>query len=351
VVNFNIPTSQVNPDIGLTLAQTNNSLPFIRLPRAISLKIIGDSGLNKIYSSLGACERLRKTSLIRSDKKQIFGDYGVPVRYTCAGVQVARNSKEVLDNAPYMDKLSKHHLKSLLRIMRRAERSFEEIADHQVISHLKNVKAVVPFKTMSLPSSAGKNHSVRYFGGIAFGSNAFLRCHTDADFTMSIAQVFLKGQNTLQANDDVVVYFCFPTLGAAVPLFPGDFLLFNALIPHCISSRCKQMDEVMCLSMYLKTACVGLNNNDLVLTTPQAALARKYHECMANHLQSPNRQLHLSHRYQNSIMPFRDPIMRVALVLEEYYLYSSLPLLFPCIHKWALLSTSTPLWFSDCSAL
>jgi hypothetical protein len=250
-----------------------------------------------------------------------------------------------------MDKLSKHHLKSLLRIMRRAERSFEEIADHQVISHLKNVKAVVPFKTMSLPSSAGKNHSVRYFGGIAFGSNAFLRCHTDADFTMSIAQVFLKGQNTLQANDDVVVYFCFPTLGAAVPLFPGDFLLFNALIPHCISSRCKQMDEVMCLSMYLKTACVGLNNNDLVLTTPQAALARKYHECMANHLQSPNRQLHLSHRYQNSIMPFRDPIMRVALVLEEYYLYSSLPLLFPCIHKWALLSTSTPLWFSDCSAL
>ena len=45
----------------------------------------------------------------------------------------------------------------------------------------------------------------------------------------------------------------FPTLGAAVPLRPGDFLLFNALIPHCISSRCKQSDEVMCLSMYFKT--------------------------------------------------------------------------------------------------
>ena len=101
-----------------------------------------------------------------------------------------------------------------------------------------------------------------------------------------------------ETDDDVIVYFCFPTLGAAVPLRPGNVLLFNALIPPCISSRCKQRDEVMCLSMYLKTACVGLNNNDLLLTTPQAVLARNYHEYVANHLHSPNCQPHLSHRYQ-----------------------------------------------------
>ena len=104
----------INPDIGLTLARSDNALPFFRLPSAISLKIIGASGLNKIYSALEACERLRKTSLVRSDKKRIFGDYGHPVRYTCAVVQVARRSKEVFDNAPYMDKLPKHHLKSLM---------------------------------------------------------------------------------------------------------------------------------------------------------------------------------------------------------------------------------------------
>jgi hypothetical protein len=33
----------------------------------------------------------------------------------------------------------------------------------------------------------------------------------------------------------IVVYFCFPTLGVAVPQHPGDYLMFNALIPHCIS--------------------------------------------------------------------------------------------------------------------
>ncbi len=174
----------------MTLTHSDNVLPFIRLPHAISLKIIGASGLKKIYLSLEACERLRKTSLVRSDKKRIFGDYGVPVRYTCAGIQVDRRSKEVLGYAAYIDKLLRHHLKSLMKIMCCAECSFQVMADHQVISHLKNPKAIVPFKTMSFPSS-GYNHSVQFFWGIASGSIVFLHCHTDADFTMSIAQVFL----------------------------------------------------------------------------------------------------------------------------------------------------------------
>ncbi len=68
----------------------------------------------------------------------------------------------------------------------------------------------------------------------------------------------------------MVTYFCFPTIGVAVPLRPGDFLLFNAKLPHCISSRCKFEDEILCTSTYLKTAIVGMNNNDLPLTQEQA---------------------------------------------------------------------------------
>jgi hypothetical protein len=81
-----------------------------------------------------------------------------------------------------------------------------------------------PFKTMS---------GSKYYGGIAYGCNVFLHCHTDANFTMSISHVFLKGRNTYEIDDEVVVNFCFPILGVAVPLQPGDFLLFNSLIPHC----------------------------------------------------------------------------------------------------------------------
>ena len=87
---------------------------------------------------------------------------------------------------------------------------------------------------------------------------------------MSISQVFLKGRSEYLPSDDIVAYFCFPTLGVAIPLRPGDYLLFNARIPHCISSRCKYEDEILCTSMYLKTAIVGMNNNDLPLTDEQA---------------------------------------------------------------------------------
>jgi hypothetical protein len=80
---------------------------------------------------------------------------------------------------------------------------------------------------------------------------------------MSIVQVFVKGKETFQIDDNVVVYFCFPTLGVAVPLRPGDYLMFNALVPHCVSFRCNNNDDVICLSMYLKTSVVGMNNNDL----------------------------------------------------------------------------------------
>ncbi len=115
---------------------------------------------------------------------------------------------------------------------------------------------------MTMPFSSHKS-ALKYYGGLAFGCNVFLRCHTDNDYTMSMAQIHLKGKDEYQIEDDVVVYFCFPTLDVAVPLQPGDFLLFNALIPHCVSSRCRQAEKKLCISMYLKTSVVGMNNNQL----------------------------------------------------------------------------------------
>jgi hypothetical protein len=96
-----------------------------------------------------------------------------------------------------------------------------------------------------------------------------------------------------------VVYFCFPTLGVTVPLHPGDFLLFNALIPHCVSSQYRQDDAIMCVSMYLKSAVVGMNNNDLPLTPHQSVLvlAKQYHSIVSNQTVSHNQQQHLTAQY------------------------------------------------------
>ena len=82
---------------------------------------------------------------------------------------------------------------------------------------------------------------------------------------MSTTYVHLKGKDKYELDDPIVIYFCFPTLKIAVSLRPGDSLIFNALIPHCVSSRCRQADEVMCISMYLKSFVVGLNDNLLPL--------------------------------------------------------------------------------------
>ena len=161
--------------------------------------------------------------------------------------------------------------------MKCAETSFRSLADHCVISHLHYAKKLVPFKPFTSTVDKSSTFSSDFFGGIAFGSNVFLWCHTDADFTMSISQVFLKGRREYNINDDVIAYFCFPTLGVAVPLRPGDYFMFNALIPHCISSRCNMEDEIMCTSVYLTTEIVGMNNNDLKLTHKQSQVTHKLH--------------------------------------------------------------------------
>ncbi len=161
--------------------------------------------------------------------------------------------------------------------MKCAETSFCAFADHCVISHLHHEKKLVPVKTFSSTGDDSSTFLSIFFGGIAFGTNVFLCCHTDADFRMSILQVFLKERPVYHIHGDIIAYFCFPTLAVAVPLRLGDYFMFNALIPHCISSICNLDDEIMCTSIYLKTAIVGMNNNYLQLTHKQSQVTNKLH--------------------------------------------------------------------------
>ena len=235
--------------------------------------MIGDCCLKKIIDALDACMKCNKAT--RGAEKRFFTDYGKQVQFSCSGLQVSCNSQEVCVYAPFMEHLPNNHWKSLAWIMRCAEQCFKIFADHQVISHLHHAKKIVPFKTMSTPSSVGGS-SFRYYGSIAIGCNIFLPCHTDQDFTMSIVQAFLRGVEKYNVKESIIVHFCFPTLGVAIPLQPGDYLMFNPLIPHCVSSRCNLSDEVVLVTIYLKTSVVGLNNNDMEITPAQASLARKF---------------------------------------------------------------------------
>jgi len=271
VKSFHIE-DECRPNIGLVHPKIDGIFPIIRLPRQMSLNIIGNCDLQKIYNSLTVCEKLRHSPLFRGKSKQVFTDYGKPIRYTVVGVQPSRNSKEVKNHPSFMDSLHDSHWRTLVWMMKCAEESFRQFGEHLVLSNLFHARKLVPFKTFTSPTT---NYTSDYFGAIGYGNNVFLRCHTDEDFTMSIIQVFLKGLTHYNVHDDIIVFFCLPTLGVAVPLRPGDYLIFNPRLPHCISSRCAIEHEVISISAYLKSSIVGMNNNDLPLTQDQLDIISK----------------------------------------------------------------------------
>jgi len=99
------------------------------------------------------------------------------------------------------------------------------------------------------------------------GKSVFLELHTDEDAHLGTVSVHcLKDvgeDGKHRMNSDVVVHFVFPTKGTAIPLRSGDMLIFNALLPHCVSAPTENYkeSEYYCTSCYLKTSVASLHDN------------------------------------------------------------------------------------------
>lgn len=107
----------------------------------------------------------------------------------------------------------------------------------------------------------------------AVGENVYLNTHVDRDFTISAVSVMCK---TCTDAKKILAYFCFPTLGVVVPLRQFDVLFFDPTTPHNVSSRCRNDDNILCLSLYLKANIIGGNDNSLPLTDKQEELYKQY---------------------------------------------------------------------------
>lgn len=276
------PPPSVDHRIGLKLCSDNDGCPpLLMIPRQAAIDALPKCGMGKLYNSLKAFLSVPKYSLERGKAKIVFGDATDRVMYKCVGVRAARNSTGVLDYDKWTEKVAPIHWTRVIKMVRRAEFLFDAYAPQEVLEHIRMAREVVPFQTMRVPpfhNSSRHRPRTKYFGAVAFGCNVFLRCHTDNDFTFSMAHILLADHDSYKLDDDVVVYFCFPTLGVAIPMRPGDFLLFNARIPHCISSRCEMNHKIMCISMFLKTAVVSLNNNSIPLTPMHFELSKKFRD-------------------------------------------------------------------------
>jgi hypothetical protein len=243
--------------------------PFMMPPRVNVLEITGlkdDATAKSIFEAAQAIEHCKKGTTKRHCN--IFGDNNDCHKYVGAfGKMPNRKTPGIGDTVVTTDLPPQHH-ECLKLLFKKMEEVFKAYADPGAVGVAKSVSELID----DHPTLA----ECEYFTGLATGTNKYLQVHVDKDVTMSMVLI-LKHQ-ACEVEDDVVVYFGFPRLNVAVPLRPGDILLFNALEPHALSSRCNIEDELVCMSLYYKTAVAGLNDNSMPLTKTEQGLAKKYQD-------------------------------------------------------------------------
>jgi hypothetical protein len=148
-----------------------------------------------------------------------------------------------------------------LRIFSRWVRSVGHRVNNYLPLHARSVFNLMreECEGSSMPLADGKEG--KQHSALVAGRNVSLNVHTDKDFVWSLTCAVPEVKKGGTSGDAIICYFCFPTLNLAVPLREGDVLLFNALVPHCVSSRCDPCREAYCVSMYTGANLPGGNSN------------------------------------------------------------------------------------------
>jgi hypothetical protein len=129
-------------------------------------------------------------------------------------------------------------------------------------------KQIFPFRTF--PGRGNHDSSCHAFSSIATALNVCLNSHTDDDsFYGVVTDLDADPLKYPQMDDDVALYFTFPTLALAIALRPGDILIFNPAVYHSVSSRRDPTKNIWCTSLYTKNAIVGGNDNSKEMETVQ----------------------------------------------------------------------------------
>ena len=148
--------------------------------------------------------------------------------------------------------------------------------------HIRLIREVIDLvqaKTFAVPTrqSHGKltpSASSGIYGAFACGINVYFNAHTNKDFTYCTTSIHMC--TISRSSQEIVAYFAFPKLGIAIPLRPGDVLFFNSKEDHCISSNCKDEDDIYCMSLYFKMDNIGLNDNSIPLSCHEEYLLEQY---------------------------------------------------------------------------
>ena len=99
--------------------------------------------------------------------------------------------------------------------------------------------------------------------------NIHANSHVDCDMCQGMMVVLHQPGVQYTYREEPLAYLCFPCLGCAVPLCPGNSIIFNPHNPRGLSSTIDPSVEIYSVGMYLKTSIAGMNDTSLPLTDTQ----------------------------------------------------------------------------------
>ena len=77
------------------------------------------------------------------------------------------------------------------KLLKQGEYAFDKFMDTDIIQHISCAQSQVKFNTMTPSPCSLHKKGGRYYNGLGFGINVYLRSHIDQDFTMSIVQAHI----------------------------------------------------------------------------------------------------------------------------------------------------------------
>jgi hypothetical protein len=231
---------------------------FTLIPRHDAIK--NSTHVKKTIMSLHALEESKTTAEKRGNKRiPVAEDDG---KYTTVGLKPNRGCKGITNSWP--KKLRKKTRQQICKLMTQCEEVGKGYVASNEMRGLRMAQLLGEWPEIEGVASQP------IWGSLACGRNYYLNSHMDEDFFYSLTTIASEcglRQDIDRYNMDAEVcnYFTFAEQGIAVALRPGDMLLFNPRYQHCLSSRTSfyKHKDVFCLSLYLKTAVVGGNDNSL----------------------------------------------------------------------------------------
>ena len=205
-------------------------------------------------------------SIDRGKKRIVAFQQGSNGKYLTPGICPLHASTGTSVRA--LNELGEHEHDALFRYVRKCEKLAMTSMSLEITRGFNMAKKIFPFQTF--PGRGKHDRSCHAFSSIATALNVCLNSHTDNDsFYGVVTDLDADPIRFPRLDDEVALYFTFPTLGLAIALRPGDILVFNPAVYHSVSSRRNPSQDIWCTSLYTKNTIVGGNDNSLEIESVQ----------------------------------------------------------------------------------